>query len=309
VIAVVGIAALALVAGPSPAAQAHNRPTTYIVTNDPGTFLEGITVTNEGTMYVTNVGTGAVYRGSTSDAQLSPFLPAGSDGRTQATGIHTDQFGRIFIAGYATGTMYVYDRSGHLLAARPAPDPNAILNDLVITRDAVYVSDSQVGVVWRAALDGPSIGNLTEWVPASAFPSPPVFLNGIVATPDGRVALVADQGTDLLFRVDLQARTASTVNVAGGTMGADGLVLEGHHLYGVVNFPNSSGGFDFAVRLADLNHDLTAGQVVAQSQPEGLDETPTTLARDRDRLLWVNSQLGNPAPAPPFTVTEVQGLH
>ncbi len=302
------LAGAALVLASSPAAHAHALPTTYVVSTGSGIVPEGIAVTATGTIYVTSNGTGAVYRGDVHQARLRPFLPAGGDGRTQAAGIHLDRYGRIFVAGYGTGTLFVYREDGTLLAARPAPVAGAALNDLAFTADAVYVTDSATGILWRAALTATTVGPLTAWLDPSAFPSAPGFLNGIVTTVDGRLALVADQGTNVLFRVDLATRSATEVALAGGTMGADGLLLEGSRLYGTVNFPDPAGGDDFVVRLAVLNPAYTAGTVTAQSGAEGDAQTPTTLARDHGRLLWVNSQIASPTPGPPWTVTEVPGL-
>lgn len=294
-----------------PAEAAGRRPSTYLVTSQPGAMPEGIAVTSDGTMYVTSSATGAVYRGTDRDPQLHPFLPAGSDGRTAAAGIHVDRYGRIFVAGWTTGTLFVYSSTGQLLASRHAPLAGAGLNDLAFTRDAVYITDSLTGTLWRAALTGTTVGPLTAWLPPSAFPTAPQFLNGIVTSGNrGVVALVADQGSDQLFRVDLAARTATVVAVSGGSMGADGLLVEGDRLYGTVNYPDPSGSGDtwFVVRLAVLNPELTAATVVSRSQPETQAQTPTTLARDHGRLLWVNSQLAAAEQAPPYTVTAVVGL-
>jgi hypothetical protein len=296
-------AALAIVAV-TPAA-AKQSPSTYIVSQDPGILPEGIAVVGDGTMYVTSLGTGAVYRGSVHDPDLRLFLPAGEDGRTQATGIHLDRRGRIFVAGYATGKLFVYDAAGQLLAIRTAPDPNAALNDLTFADGAVFVTDSATQTVWRASLDGDGIGPLQAFVTADAFAPAPGFLNGIVTTPGGRALLVTDQGTDTLHRVDLDSGKAVAVPIAGGPMGADGLLLEDHWLYGVVNFVDASGEVAVVVRLVRLNAGYTAGQKVADSGAAGLADTPTTLARDRDRLLWVNSQLGVAPGTPPYTVTQV----
>jgi sugar lactone lactonase YvrE len=222
-----------------PAIPGH-RPTTYIVSEEPGTLPEGIAVTSDGTMYVTSVGTGAVYRGSVTDPRLTPFLPAGSDGRTQATGIHLDGRGRIFVAGFATHMLFVYDQAGRLLAARTAPHPEATLNDLAFADDAVYVTDSATQTIWRAALHGDEVGPLESYLTADAFTPTPGFLNGIVATPDGRALLVADQSVEALYRVDLATGTVAEVPISGGRMGADGLLLEDHRLYGVINFSNAS---------------------------------------------------------------------
>lgn len=289
------------------------QPCTYTVSTEPGVFPEGVAVTGDGTIYVTSLGTGAIYRGSTTRPTMEVFLPGGLDGRAQAAGIHLDKRGRLFVAGYATGALFVYSEDGRLLAKRVAPADGATLNDLVIVDDAVYVTDTMLHMVWRVQLSGSRIGELEPWLVPADFPVPPGYLNGIVVTADKRFLLVADQGTDQpgyerLYRVDQTERQVTVVAVTGGQMGADGLLLEGRRLYGVVNFPNSEGGWSFATNLAILTEDYAAAAVVGQSQPATMERSPTTLARVGDRLLWVNSQLASPSPAPPFVVTEVPGL-
>ncbi|MEU7996545.1 superoxide dismutase [Micromonospora sp. NPDC049060] len=306
-IAVAVAAVLASTAAPpSPVTATTACPDTYVVSRDAGVLPEGIAVTSAGTMYVTSVGTGAVYRGHTRSAELAPFLPAGADGRTRAAGVQVDGLGRIFVAGWDTGALFVYRPDGSLVAKRVAPLAGAALNDLAVTDNAVYVTDSGTGTLWRATTAGPRIGELTPWLTPADFPEAPGFLNGIVV--DNRVALVADQGSERLYRVDLSRRRASVVEVAGGRMAADGLLLEGDRLYGVVNFPDGAGGVAFAVDLAMLDDDRRTARVVRRSAPASLDRSPTTIARDGSRLLWVHSQLNNPSPAPPFTVTVVPGL-
>ncbi|MGC4895682.1 SMP-30/gluconolactonase/LRE family protein [Micromonospora sp. DT31] len=283
------------------------RPDTYVVSTEPGVLPEGIAVTPAGTMYVTSSATGAVYRGDVRRPGLRPFLAAGVGGRTSAAGVRVDHRGRIFVAGWTTGALFVHAPDGTLLARRDAA-PGAALNDLAVTGDAVYVTDSATGTLWRAALDGGRVGELVPWVRAADFPAAPVFLNGIVTDAPGRLALVAEQGEERLFRVDLAARTATEVEVTSGRMGADGLLLAGHRLYGVVNEPDGAGGWRFVVNRADLGPGLRTARVVERSHPVGVDRSPTTLARDADRLLWVDSQLFAATPTPPFTVTEVPGL-
>jgi sugar lactone lactonase YvrE len=154
------LTALALSVALTPAAAASTqRPTTYIVSRTPGDQPEGISITSDETMYVTSVGTGAVFRGNVHDPDLHPFIAAGADGRGQATGVHVDRWGRIFVAGYDTGTLYVYNRSGRLLAKRPTV-PGAALNDFAFSADAVYVTDSVNQIVWRASLTATNVGPL-----------------------------------------------------------------------------------------------------------------------------------------------------
>jgi hypothetical protein len=169
-----------------PTTYPTTRPTTYVVSDEPGVLPEGISVSPDGTMYVTSAGTGTVYRGNTRRPTMDLFLPAGTDGRTQAAGVHTDERGRLFIAGYSTSALFVYNPDGTLAAKRVAPVAGAALNDLVITDDAVYVTDSATGILWRAALRGSQVGALTAWLQPSDFPVRPGFLNGIVtATTSG----------------------------------------------------------------------------------------------------------------------------
>ncbi|MEO3769824.1 superoxide dismutase [Micromonospora sp. B9E7] len=305
-----GLAVLT-VAVPTPALAVGSRPHTYVVSREPGVLPEGIAVDRDGTLYVSSVGTGAVYRGHVRNRELRPFLPSGADGRTRAAGLDVDRKGRLFVAGWDTGALFVHAPDGELLARRTGP--GAALNDVALTADAVYLTDSATGTVWRATLNGPEVGNLVRWLTAADFPVAPGFLNGIVVTDGGRIALVADQGsgqpgTERLWRVDLVERTATAVEVVDGQMGADGLLLEGDRLYGVVNFPDGAGGWAFAVNLAMLDADRRTARVVRQSRPADLSQSPTTVVRDAGRLLWVNSQLNAPTPAPPFTVTQVPGL-
>ncbi|MFF0654047.1 SMP-30/gluconolactonase/LRE family protein [Micromonospora tulbaghiae] len=283
------------------------RPDTYVVSRAPGVLPEGLAVTTSGTMYVTSSATGAVYRGDTRRAGLHQFLAPGADGRTSAAGVRVDRRGRLLVAGWTTGTLFVYAPDGTLLARRAA-GTGAALNDLAVTGDAVYVTDSATGTVWRAGLTGGRVGALVPWVGPDDFPAVPVFLNGIVVDPSGRVALVAEQGGERLFRVDLAGRSVTEVEVSGGRMGADGLLLEGNRLYGVVNEPDGAGGTRFLVNLARLDDGLRIARVVDRSRPVGTERSPTSVARDAGRLLWVDSQLFATTPAPPFTVTEVPGL-
>ncbi|MET9269684.1 superoxide dismutase [Kribbella sp. NPDC003557] len=301
-LAVLTVLALAA-ATPSTTAQAGpvHRPTEYVVSNTPGDNLEGITVTPGGTMYVTSVATGAVYRGTTRSSRLSPFLQPGSDGRTSATGIHLDRWGRILVAGASTSKLFLYDARGRLLGVRKAAD-GSFLNDFTIAGDAVYVTDSAHNQIWRAPLTRAGLGELEPWITRDRIQPTPYFLNGIVT--DGRVLLVGEQGQDVTYRIDLRSKQVTVLDVPNGILSGDGYLLEGHRLYAVHN----AGGGKYVTRLAILNDDLSKATLAADSSPGAAGATPTTIARDRGRLLWVNSQLDVAPGTPPYTVTVVPGL-
>ncbi|MET9318410.1 superoxide dismutase [Kribbella sp. NPDC003505] len=301
-LAVLTVLALAATT-PSVTAQASpvHRPTEYVVSTTPGENLEGIAVTPGGTMYVTSVATGAVYRGTTRSSRLSLFLEAGDDGRTSATGIHLDRWGRVLVAGASTSKLFLYDARGRLLGVRKAAD-GSFLNDFTIAGDAVYVTDSAHNQIWRAPLTRDGLGELEPWITRDRIQPTPYFLNGIVT--DGRVLLVGEQGQDVTYRIDLRSGQVTVLDVPNGILSGDGYLLEGHRLYAVHN----AGGGKYVTRLALLNDDLTQATLVADSGPGAAGATPTTIARDRGRLLWVNSQLDVAPGTPPYTVTVVPGL-
>ncbi|GAA1590939.1 hypothetical protein GCM10009789_51020 [Kribbella sancticallisti] len=281
----------------------HHHPQTYVVSTTPGDTPEGIEVTRNGTIYVTSVGTGAVYRGTVRSPNLKPFLPAGSDGRTSATGVHVDRWGRVLVAGASTSKLYMYDARGRLLAIRAAQQ-GSFLNDFTFTSDAVYVTDSAHNQIWRATLTKDGLGQLKPWLTRDKIEPIPYFLNGIVT--DGRALLVGEQGQDVTYRVDLRTKAVRPLEVTGanGILSGDGYLLEGRRLYAVYN----AGGGKYVTRLAVLDRDWTKARVIADSMPGATNATPTTVARDGNRLLWVNSQLDVAPGTPPYTVSVVPGL-
>ncbi len=60
-----------------------------------------------GAYFVGSLVDGRILRGSLVDGAAGPFLPAGGDGRASAAGIKVDARGRLFVAGGATGAVWV----------------------------------------------------------------------------------------------------------------------------------------------------------------------------------------------------------
>lgn len=282
-------------------------PSRYVVSRRPGVLPEGIGVGPGGVFYVTSSATGAVFRGHLDRPRLEVFVPAGAAGRRSALGVHADPAGRVFVAG--STALDVYSPGGRLLAHRPAPAGPVVpasLNDLVITGDAVYVTDFANPVVLRAAIHAGRIGPLRPWLNVAAvnpgLPAQFWFLNGIVATADGHALLVASQGLEQLLRVTVATRAVRPVDV-GLPFAADGLVLRGRIVYAVLNFDPPAGE---GVYVARLNSRLTGGRILgALGGRLAPFDSPTTLALTGRRLLVVNSQLDHPPGAPPYTVSAV----
>ncbi|MFC8981226.1 hypothetical protein ACFU3J_25950 [Streptomyces sp. NPDC057411] len=293
----------ALAATPAPAAG-RDLPDRYVVSREPGVLPEGIAVSTDGTLYVSSDGLGTLYRGRIGSPELAPFPARGVEDRTSTLGVHTDRRGRVLSVGGATLT--VHDRHGRLLARRTAEDgplgaPH--LNDLVVTGDAVYVTDWANPVIHRAELRGSTVGPLEPWLDIrSAFPGFPArywLLNGIVADETGSTLLVASNGTEAVWRIGTADRDVSRLDLGEQSFGADGMVLSGRTLYAVLNY-----GAPHGVYIARLDRELRTG-TVTHRLTDGPFDLPTTLARHGCRLYVVNSQLDEPPGRPPYTVSAI----
>ncbi len=280
----------------------HPRPLSYAITADPANGLEGIHVTQEGTAYVTSVFTGAVFRGDTRTGVFRTWLPAGSDGRDHATGIHVDRWGTVLVTGAFDGTFFRYAADGTLLAKRTLAGEH-FLNDFAMTRDAVFATDSFTSTVYRADLSATALGDFVPFAGPDAFGAKAEFLNGIVATSDGRWLLVVDWSTNTTWRVDARTGEVREVAVAGGSLGGDGLLLRGRTLESVQTDWATEETF---VRTAQFTGDFSAAVVVRDSaRVSAVEVGPTTIARDRGRLLWVEGQLSDETPDVPYRVSVV----
>ena len=259
--------------------------------------------------FVSSNSDGAIFLGSLKRPQAELFLPGGADGRTSATGVEVDaKRGRLFVAGAATGRVFVYDAHDGTLLRRFETGSGGFLNDVALTPSGdAYVTDSLRPVLWRlSAKDiAAGVGGTTQLKPfldlTSIVPYEDGFnLNGLVSTSDGRYLLAIQSNTGQLHRIDPVAGTAQAVDLGGETLlNGDGLALAGHTLYVVRNR-------DELLVTVRLSKDLSSGRIV-DSATDPSFMFPTTVALSKGKLLVVNSQFdrrtaGQP-PELPFTVS------
>jgi sugar lactone lactonase YvrE len=255
---------------------------------------EGIAIGRGATFYVGSIPTGAIYRGDlrTGDGAI---LVQPQPGR-MAIGLKVDRRNRLWVAGGPTGQGYVYDaRTGEGLAVYElAPGPPTFVNDVVVTREAAWFTDSLRAVLYRVpiARNGSLAGQAdVEIVPLTGdFVLQPGFnLNGIDATRNGRTLVVVQSNTGQLFRVDANTGNADRIELTGGNVAfGDGLLLDGRTLYVVQNQLNR-------VAVVDLAPDLGSGTIVEHLTDPDLD-VPTTIAEFGRRLYVVNARFAHPTP-------------
>lgn len=232
-----------------------------------GTFYAGSLV--DGTILVGNVKTGA------SHALVTP--PAG---RISA-GLE-EHGGLLFVAGGPTGA-FVYDASTGATVRAYDVGPGAFVNDVVVTKEAAYFTDSFAAVFYRVPLSLGQPGDI-ETIPLTGdFQLQDSFnLNGIEAAPNGKELLAVQSNTGELFRIDPRSGRATLVDLGGASLAfGDGLLLQGHTLF--------VGRNTNVVDVVRLDGSLRSGRVVDEISSADF-EVATTLGRQGDRLYVIQAR-------------------
>jgi len=253
---------------------------------------EGITSAFRSRLYVGSLADGAIWRGSARTGNGSVLVP-GVEGR-MAVGLHVDWRRRLWVAGGNNHTIRVYNAlTGRLLETYTFPTAGFI-NDLAITRKAVYATDSnnrQLAVVPLGRF-----GRLPDPSAAELLPLTGDFdvvdgfnANGIVAK--GNFLIMVQGNVGKLFRVDPKTGDTRTIDTGGYSVtNGDGLALRNGRLYVVRNQNN-------LVAVFNLGSDLLSAVLVGEITSPGNLDVPTTGTFALGKLWVVNARF-NTAPTP-----------
>jgi sugar lactone lactonase YvrE len=221
-----------------------------------------------------------------------------------SVGLHVDRWDRLWVAGGPTGTIRVYSISSGELLQTYTFTGTGFLNDLDISRNAAYATDSnnrQLAVVplgEDGALPDPSAAYL---MPLSGdFQLQPGFnANGIAAR--GGWLIMVQSNTGLLFRVNPRTGVTQQVDTGGYLVtNGDGLEIRGRTLYVVRNFSNLVAVLRLsrALRHADLVGEITAAP--------GVLWVPTTATTTLGALWVVNARFDvAPSPTTEYWITRL----
>lgn len=257
---------------------------------------EGITIGRGTTFFVGSIPTGAIYRGDLRTGQ-GKLLVEPRSGRA-AIGLAVDRTGkRLYVAGGPTGQAYVYDTAtGAELATYQLTSPGTFVNDVVVTQDAAYFTDSFRPVIYRVPLaangDLPDQGDVETITLGGEFQfvQGAFNLNGIDATPNGKQLIVVNSSLGQLYTVDPSTGFAELIDLgAERVFNGDGILLHGRDLYVVQNRLNQ-------IAVVRLSADLERGTVTERITDEDF-RVPTTIDEFGSRLYAVNARFGTPPTA------------
>jgi hypothetical protein len=250
---------------------------------------EGIASGKGDSFYVGSIPLGAVFKGSYRTGEGAVLVPPHVDEGRAHTGLKVDtRFDRLFVSGGASQGIYVYDsKTGEDLESFELPDAGFI-NDVVLTRDAAYFTDSLVPQLYRVG-----IGRNGELSPPERVPYSGELqfvdgfnVNGIDTAPGGHDLIVVQSNTGKLFRVDPRSGDTREIVLDQPVTNGDGILRLGHTLYVVQNQDNK-------IAVVKLDGRLHSGRVGGFLTDPRLD-VPTTIAPFRDFIYAVNARFDLP---------------
>jgi len=299
--------AIALSVGIAPAAlAAPDKPSTeYVLTENHGN-PEGVAWDPATQTFFTGTVTdGTIYRGTLGDTSVDVWIEASSTSPTSAVGMKVWD-GRLYVAGGASGLIKVYDIATATLVGGFETGVGGFLNDLVVNRYGVFVTDSVRPVLWHitpellaAGFGTPESISLSPEIPFAS----PFNLNGIVDFKDGRELVVVHSGLGTLYRIDLsfasgaggsvEDRTITQIDAP--TVNGDGLLVDQGMLIAVVGGPPSA-----QLVFLDLSADHSSASLLF-TRTDATFQRPSTIARAHNTYLVVNADFTTNTP--PFTLT------
>ena len=294
------LGAATLAAGLLVPATAGDRPFPDTIALPDGFQPEGITIAGRYAWFGSRAD-GDVYR---ADLRTGEGERIAEGPGPPSVRLKIDDAGRLFISGGTSGTARVVDaETGELLGDYVLSTDPSFVNDVVLTDDAAWFTDSQAAVLHVLPL-GPD-GELPtqaevrrvplsgDWQQVEGFNA-----NGLTRTPDGRALLVVNSTSGLLYRVDPATGEARVVDLGGTSLtNGDGMLLQGRTLYVVQNQ-------DQRITVLRVSADGTSGERVGAITDADFD-VPTTVARKGQRLYLPNARFSTP-PTPETTYDAVK---
>ncbi len=265
---------------------------------------EGIALGRGSTFYTGSLANGAIFKGDlrTGSGTVLMTPPVGR----VSVGMKLDKRSDLlFVAGGPTGQAFVYDgATGADVAQLTLTTVASFINDVIVTRDAAYFTDSVSPMLYKLPLlpgGRPEPSGLTSLPLTGDFQTVMggFNANGIAATPDGKTLIVVNSALGTLYTVDPSTGVATAIDLGGDSvLNGDGILLEGRTLYVVQNMSNQIA----VIRLAP---DLSSGRV-AQVITSSAFDVPTTIARFAGALYAVNARFSTPpTDTTPYDVVRV----
>ena len=276
------------------------RPAPETVRLPDGIQPEGITSGPGTTFYVGSLADGRIVTGDLLGGPVRVLLP-GAAGRS-LRGLYRDaRSGLVWAVGSLGAEAHVWavDGSSGAVVADVVVPGGAFLNDLVVTLDAVWATDSRVDRITRIAVtpDGQPAGTAPTFLPLTgawpAYDGSTLNANGIRELPDGSFVL-NNSAVGGLWQVGRGSGEVQPFFLRRGPAltGGDGLVIDGQTLYDV----RGSGPAEVSVLRLDGGEHGWVGTWKGALTDDTLD-VPSTATIAGGWLWAVNARFGVASPS------------
>ncbi len=299
---VAGAAVAALTATTAGSANASTPSHAAASTRIPlpnGIRPEGITSGRGGTYYVGSLADGRIVTGNVRTGTQRTLLQ-GAVGRSLRGLFHDDRTGFVWAVGNVGDVAHVWAVNGHngKVVSDTVVPGGVFLNDLVVTSNRVWVTDSSVDRLVGVPIGRrgyPTRGDLVVLPLRGSWPAgdgTSINANGIRELPDHSLVL-NNSRVGGLWQVNRYTGAARAIPVTGGPgiVSGDGLELAGSVLY---NVRGTGGPAVAAVRLRPSRGCWRAAWISDLTDP-GLDVPSTATVIGRS-LYAVNARFGTPSP-------------
>ena len=294
---VIGLILLVITAVLANPVAAQNYPEVISLPN--GFQPEGIVVGEGNTAYAGSLANGDIYA---ADLESGEGHIAIEGPGTPAVGLDYDRrTGYLFVSGGPNGDGRIYNtHTGELVAAYDFG--GGFVNDVIVTPQAAYFTDSFAPNLYSVALDGAGEPGAHATIPLSGefvFVPGGFNTNGIVATPNGNGLIIVHSSRGELYFVDPQTGEASLIDLGGDNVNSgDGLLLLDRTLFVVQNSLNQIAQFQ-------LNRNYSAARLQQLITDDDFD-VPTTVSNQGTRLYAVNARFGTtPGPDVEYDIVRV----
>ena len=294
---VIGLILLVITAVLANPVAAQNYPEVISLPN--GFQPEGIVVGEGNTAYAGSLANGDIYA---ADLETGAGYIAIEGPGTPAVGLDYDRrTGYLFVSGGPNGDGRIYNtHTGELIAAYDFG--GGFVNDVIVTPQAAYFTDSFAPNLYSVALDGSGEPGAHATIPLSGefvFVPGGFNTNGIVATPNGNGLIIVHSSRGELYFVDPQTGEASLIDLGGDNVNSgDGLLLLNRTLFVVQNSLNQIAQFQ-------LNRNYSAARLQQLITDDDFD-VPTTVSNQGTRLYAVNARFGTtPGPDVEYDIVRV----
>ena len=237
-------------------------------------------LTNAGAIYKGNLltGEGQVLVPPTGKALVGLSYDARTDYLYAATGLSNPRR-EVGVKVYAA-------TSGRLLGEIIFGD-DMVINDVLVTDTAVYCTDSISTTLYKLPLenDGKVFSSTVEKIEMTGFEmAEGTNANGLVGDFDGKILVIINLATGVLYLVDTDSGAASPVNVQGDEQlfaNGDGLYMDDRTLYIMQNFKEK-------IAVVELSEDLTQGTFVKNLVSDDFS-IPTTITGFGNAIYAINT--------------------